>query len=116
MVVKNKTSTAEQQRYREIIAKAMHDNGSCGFDYGSWNTMVQSGYECGCYEMTDWIIAALPDAVTVADELIRVEVQSLPSFGILKKSPFDYMISRNQVLAILDKYATKRRNKRASGR
>lgn len=106
--MKRKVRILVQQRYREIIAKTLHDKGDCGFDYGAWYQMVKSGAECGCYEKSDWIVGALVDTVPA----IRAEVQSLPSFGVLSLRPFDYMISRNQVLAILDKYAEKSRANR----
>jgi hypothetical protein len=44
---------------REVIAKALHDAGMCNYDYGTWNQVQKSGFECECFERADAVRKAL---------------------------------------------------------
>lgn len=44
---------------KEVIAKAIHTNGECGYDGGTWEQIKQSGYECGCFGLAQRILSAL---------------------------------------------------------
>jgi len=52
-------STMKTLTDRDVIAKAIHTNGECGWDGGTWEQVKQSGYKCGCSSLAARIVRFL---------------------------------------------------------
>lgn len=55
----SKRSETLRERTLRVITKALHKEGDCGFDGGTWEQLSKSGYECECFDLAKVIQKAL---------------------------------------------------------